>query len=135
MLQLNRTSVVWKTNKQSVIALSSSEAELIAASGATKLLLWVRYLLKELGGEQKYPTVLFQDNQGAISWAVNDIRRAKHVAIRGNFVKHEIENGSIETKYCATTDMLADIFTKAIGRQMFEKHRVALGVLPKPSDM
>ena len=87
-MRLGRSTVAWETRKQSVIALSNTEAVFVAASEACKLVLWCRELLPELGAANHSSTVLFQDNQGALEWEEEGIpSNAKHIVIRGNFVK------------------------------------------------
>ena len=130
LLMLGGNSVSWTSLKQRVVGLSTSEAEFISASEVTKKILWIRHLLKELGIDQRQSTNLLQDNQGTINWSNFGIRNAKHVAIRGNFVRDHIEKGHIAVQYCPTTTMVADILTKPLERTIFERHRQALCVLP-----
>lgn len=75
------------------------------------------------------PTVIYEDNQGAIIWVTNGIRNAKHVAVRRNFVKKEADRETVAIKYCPIEDVTADILAKHLLRVNFEKHRQELGVL------
>lgn len=92
------------------------------------MVLWTRHLLHEIGCDQEKATILYQDNQGSITWETEGFRNAKHVAIRGNFVKSHVQSGSVSIKYCPTERMLADILTKSLERQKFESQRSSLGV-------
>lgn len=121
--------MVWKTSKQSLVALSTCKAELIAASEACKSILWVRSLLFELGMAQKHPADIFEDNQGAQEWGTNGIRSAKHVSIRRNFVTEQVDAKVVKITHCPTSEMKADILTKPLGRVAFERHRAGLGVV------
>lgn len=47
----------------------------------------MRCLLQELGFEQAVSMVLYEDNQGAITWTTTGVRNARHVTIRRNYVK------------------------------------------------
>ena len=132
MLQIGGTTVTWKTRKQSVVALSTNEAEFIASSEAAKDILWTLHLLAELDYKQTEATVLMQDNQGAIIWETVAFRNAKHVAIRGNFVRSLVQSAILSIEYCASTAMTADILTKPLGRQLFERHCYQLGVRKVP---
>ena len=101
----------------------------MAASEACKLVFWCRELLAELSAAEISP-VLFQDHQGALKWEENGIQsNAKHVAIRGSFVKKQIEDGHVAVKYCTTTEMKADIPTKNLDRTAFEHFRCTVGIL------
>ena len=57
-------AVTWKSKKQGVVALSSTEAEYMALSEAACEAIWLRSLYKELGLTQKYPTQIWGDNEG-----------------------------------------------------------------------
>ena len=129
VLQIGNSSVLWKSRKQPVVALSTSEAEFISASEACKAVVWLRHLLKELSCLQSGATILFEDNQGTINWATEGVRNAKHVAIRGNYVQEQIRLGSVRMQYCPGEKMTADILTKPLQRVLFEKHRTSLGVV------
>ena len=106
-------------------------------SEATKLIIWLRDLLTQLDCQQEKPTALNEDNQGALVWSTDGVRHAKHVSIRLNFVKEQVEFGAVRPVYCSTQQMTADILTKPLLRVAFEKHRDGLGVTklpPSPHD-
>ena len=63
--------VLWRAKKQSVIALSPTEAEYAALCSATQEAVWLRGLLKSIGFEQVQPTTVYEDNQGAIALSKN----------------------------------------------------------------
>ena len=87
-------------------------------------------MLAELSAANESPTVVFQDNQGALKWEEDGIRsNAKHVAIRGNFVKKQIEDGHAAVKYYSTTEMKADILTKALDRTAFVHCRSKVAIV------
>lgn len=112
----------WNSKLQRVVAMSSSEAELIALTAATKEAIWVRKLLRDLDQDCKEPTLIHEDNQGAIAIATNSrglSSRTKHVATRYLFVRHHIDDGEIIVEYLSTIDMLADICTKPCERLVF----------------
>lgn len=59
------TTISWESNLQSVVALSTVEAEFIALTEAIKESLWLKGMAKELGVQQD-SVVVHCDNQGAI---------------------------------------------------------------------
>lgn len=97
-------------------------------SETSKLVISLRHLLHELDSTQGEPTVVMKDNQGAIVWSTEGVRHAKHVPIRRNFSKEQIDRGIIKAQYCPTADMTTDVLTKPLLRHAFEKHRLSLGV-------
>ena len=129
LLRLGSSSLTWKSMKQTSVALSTTEAEFIAMAEATKLVIWLRRLLKEIDCEQVQSTSILEDNQGAIVWGQEGVRHAKHVSIKKNFVKEHVDQGTVQIVYCETTRMVADTLTKPLPRIAFEKHRQDLGVL------
>jgi hypothetical protein len=80
--------ISWASNKQSIVALSSTEAEYLAVTNAAKEAIWLRNLLTELGYRQHQPTPLFEDNQSCIALAKNPVfhARTKHFDIRVHFI-------------------------------------------------
>ena len=112
--------------KQKKVALSSTEAEYLALSEAGKLLVWLQSLLSDFECADLPPTTLFEDNQGAIVWGMEGVRKAKHVAVRQNFVKQLVHDGLAVVVYCPTAKIRADIFTKPLARTKFEEQRKVL---------
>ena len=118
-----------------MVALSTTEAELIELSEAARECVWLRRLLSELGEDMSEPTVLFEDNNGAraIAGQPKNIRKIRHLRVRDCFVQGKVEDKTVEIKSCGSKDMVADIFTKPIrGRIDFERLRCKLGVVPHP---
>jgi len=100
------------------VALSSVEAEYMAASQAAKEALWLRALLRELGMRASSPTTLCSDSQGSIALSRNPEHhaRSKHIDIRHHFIREQVAVGSINLVYVPTEDMAADVLTKPLGR-------------------
>ena len=119
----------WLSKKQPIVALSTSEAEYVALSSATQEAVWLRKLLSDLGVAPDEPTVLMEDNQGAIAIARNPVAhaRTKHFDIRHHYVREAVQ-GVIDLRYCPTSEMVADLLTKPLSRGQFEKLRLAMGM-------
>ncbi|GJV93350.1 hypothetical protein Tco_1541163 [Tanacetum coccineum] len=99
----------------------STSAEYIAMSGCCAQILWMRSQLTDYGLEfNKIP--LYCDNKSAIALCCNNVQhsRSKHIDIRFHFIKEHVENGVIELYFVNTEYQLADIFTKALGRERIE---------------
>ena len=80
------------------------------------------------------PTIFKCDNQSSIKLAHNPIyhARTKHIEIQHHFVREKIQSKEIDLIYCNTTDNVADIFTKPLGKMNFEECRKQLGVVENP---
>ncbi|XP_051134932.1 secreted RxLR effector protein 161-like [Andrographis paniculata] len=86
--------VSWSSKKQNSIALSTAEAEYIAAGSCCAQLLWIRQMLHDYGIVQDSFT-LFCDNTSAINIFKNPVQhgRTKHINIRYHFIRDLVENG------------------------------------------
>ncbi|GJW77074.1 putative late blight resistance protein homolog R1B-23 [Tanacetum coccineum] len=113
--------VSWSSKRQKSVAISSTEAEYIALSGCCAQVLWMRSQLTDYGlGFNKIP--MYCDNKSAIALCCNNVQhsRSKHIDIRFHFIKEQVENGVVELYFVNTEYQLADIFTKALGRERIE---------------
>lgn len=124
IIQLNGCTISWCSKKQKTIALSSAEAEYMALVEAIKEIIWIKQLLSEMVPLVNIvSTHLYCDNQAAIAISKNDVHhdRTKHINIRYHFIREVISNKEVELHWIATTDQLADIFTKPLGRNKLNK--------------
>ena len=130
LLLMTGGPISWYSKKQAIVALSTSEAEYVALSAATQEAVWLRRLLTDLQVTLSEPTVLMEDNQGAIAIARNPTAhaRTKHIDIRYHFVREAMQMGIIDLYYCPTKEMIADMFTKPLSRGQFESLRLAMGM-------
>ena len=94
-------------------------------------LTWLRYILKDLKVELDKPAPLFCDNQAALYIAANPVfyERTKHIEIDCHIVREKLQAGVIRLCYVSIKMQLADVFTKALGREQFEFLCTKLGVL------
>lgn len=104
----------WNARKQSVVSLSSTEAEYIAISAAATEAVYIRKLLEELKFPQNEPMTIHNDNQSAQCLVKNPTlhSRSKHIAIRYHQVRDMFSKDEIKLKYVPTDDMMADVLTK-----------------------
>jgi hypothetical protein len=123
--------ISWCSKKQATVALSSTEAEYIAATQAAKEAIWLRTFLKELHLAQKSATWIFSDSQGSNALIRNPVyhARTKHIDIQYHFVREHVLAGNLCYYFCATNDQVADILTKALPRGKFESFRMCLGII------
>ena len=112
------------------MALSSCEAEYIAATSATCQGVWLNRLISELKGVAERPMKLLVDNQSAIILCKNPVHhnRNKHIDTRYHFIRQCVEEKRIEVVYVKTEDQLADVLTKSLGRLKFLEMRGRLGI-------
>jgi hypothetical protein len=89
----------------------------MAVTEATNEAIHLRQLFADMGITFDQPTVIFEDNQGAIKLASNPMhhRRTKHIDVRFHHIRHHIIAGTIKLAYVKTKEQLADSLTKTVG--------------------
>ncbi|RLM86324.1 hypothetical protein C2845_PM04G09570 [Panicum miliaceum] len=136
---LGSCPISWYSLKQRVVALSSCEAEYIAAISAACQGIWLSRLLGELQDEEPAPFELKMDNKAAIELCKNLVfhERSKHIDTRYHFIRDCVDQGKTRVNYINTKDQLADILTKALGRIQFEELRSKIGMIKiaKPEEI
>eukprot|EP00942_MAST-04A_sp_MAST-4A-sp1_P000680 g680.t1 len=120
-----------KSKLQPVIADSSTAAELIAISAASKEARWLSWLIKDFGCSPNYtiaqqnpklpldPVVIYEDNNGvrAIAKDKKVSKRCKHIAVKYFLIQEMVAEHTCIVIRCDTNKNLADIFTKALPPQ------------------
>jgi hypothetical protein len=109
-------AVSWSSKLQAIVALSTTEAEYIAAVEAGKEIVWMRNILAEFGYPSAGPSTLHLDNQSCISVAKNPEHhgRMKHLDLRFYWLRDQVEAGHITPSFVPTAEQAADILTKAL---------------------
>ena len=123
-------AITWNAKKQEITALSTTEAEYVAASAAACQAIWLKRLLCDMGESSVEAVHISCDSKSAIFIAKNPALngRTKHIDIKFHFLRSLIANGSIYLKFCNSDEQIADICTKALTVQKHVKFRNLLGV-------
>ena len=114
----NGCFIEWKSTLQTLVTLSSCEAEYVALNLTAREVLWLRRLLAELGLEQQ-PTIILVDNQSTIALTKHKMvkPRTKHIALRYHWIKEQVAEGAVCVKYISTVDNVADFLTKVMSQE------------------
>ena len=131
---LGNMIVSWFSKKQNSVALSTSEAEYIAAGSCCAQILWMKHQLEDYGISFEHVPIMC-DNTSAINLSRNPIQhsRTKHIEIRYHFIRDHVQKGDIELEFVSTNMQLADIFTKPLSEERFYMIRRELGMsVPLP---
>eukprot|EP00253_Pinus_taeda_P023697 PITA_23697 len=134
VFSIGSTTVSSYSRKQRSVALSSAEAEYMAAILAACEALWMRKILVGLFVSHLDPTMIYCDNQSCIKLSANPVfhDRSKHIDIRYHHIRDCVQRRIMLFSYIPTEDQDADILTKALTRSKFEYHRGMIGVADNP---
>jgi hypothetical protein len=123
-------AVSWSSKKQTVVALSTTEAEYIATALCARQCVWLRRVTEKLGIEEKSGTVIMCDNSSTIQLSKNPVfhGKSKHIDVKFHFLRDLVNEGIVELSYCNSQNQIADIMTKPIKLEQLEKLRGMLGV-------
>ena len=121
----------WFSRKQKSVALSSAEAEYMAASLASYEALWLHKLLVNLFGQELRPTMIYCDNQSCIQLSKNLVfhDRSKQIEIIYHFIQDYVQRGAVTLQYISTDEQVPEILTKSLGQGNFIFFRDKLGVV------
>jgi len=123
-------TVSWAPVKQSTMTLSSTEVAYVATTTSKCKTVWMRRILKELLHEQKEETHIFHDNKYAIALSRNHVfhKKSNHIYTRYHFIRELVSNNKRCMEFYRSKDDVADIFTKPLGKELFETQRESIGV-------
>uniref|UniRef100_A0A8R7U2N5 Retrovirus-related Pol polyprotein from transposon TNT 1-94 n=1 Tax=Triticum urartu TaxID=4572 RepID=A0A8R7U2N5_TRIUA len=126
-------AISWSRKKQDSVALSSMEAEYIAASEAVKEGVWLKEFLASLVVVEStsYPVTIFYDNQAAIKVSKDPKfhSKTKHIEGRYHYICDVVNRlRTVRLDYLPSVDMVADPLTKPLSQEVFCKHVCNMGV-------
>jgi hypothetical protein len=129
VMMLGHSPVAWASRRQPILTKSATATEFVAASQATDELIHVTNLLDDLG-LSAVPVLLRQDNQATARSLVNPIEdgNTKYLEIHFHYVRERIAAGDVKVEWVSTSQMLADMFTKALGPQKLREMSAAIGL-------
>lgn len=106
--------ILWCVNKQKTIALSTTEAEIIALCKGIQDILWIKGIISEIVSVKNIS--VFEDNQSCIRCLTNENNygRMKHIDIKLKFIRNVISDNCIKIEYISSDAQIADMLTKAL---------------------
>ena len=127
---IDGSAVSWSFCKQELITLSTTKAEYVALTHATKEAIWLRNFIGEVFSPLAELTTLHCDNQSTVAIATNGNFHActKHIDIRCHFIWFIVENGSLKLVYCLTDNMTVDTLMKALPSLKAKHFSASLGL-------
>jgi hypothetical protein len=125
IMMLAGGAIAWKCRVQITISLSTTEAEILSASDAGRLALYLRSVLDELGHPQKHATDIFEDNRATvlISQTSHPTRQTHHIDIREFAVLLDWnDRGLIILESLDTSKNASDMLTKQCPKVLYARH-------------
>jgi hypothetical protein len=132
VFMLSAGAVSWCSKKQPVVTLSTTEAEFIAAASSACQAVWLRRILQQLRHEPRKSTTIYCDNSSTIKLSKNPVLhgRSKHIDVRFHFLRELTKDKVVELIQCSSQEQVADIMTKPLKLDVFQKLRTLMGVYP-----
>ena len=127
----------WKSKKQTVVARSTAEAEIVALDLAAREALWYRKLAAELQLDKSAKEItIHEDNEAAIAISAKHRRtpRTKHIDIQYFAVCDDVALKKIKISPVASEENISDVFTKPLEKTKFTKFRKMMGVVQCAQD-
>ncbi|XP_058456542.1 uncharacterized protein LOC131433938 [Malaya genurostris] len=123
-------AVSWISRLQNFVTLSSMESEYVALSEASQEAVWLLNLLEDFGEPSPKPIPLWEDNQSCIKFVSSErtTKRSRHIETRQCYIKELCDAQVLNLMYCPTTEMVADLHTKALGQVKLRKFAGMLGL-------
>ena len=121
-------AIACKSKLDRRVCTSVGQSETLSAASAGKQIEFARHLFAELGHSQDGPTPLGVDNNGVYLQSTKQVNHteAKHYRLSQAYVRSLNQEGTIKVHKISTHDNHADLFTKALAREPFLKHRNAI---------
>ena len=118
---MNGGPVHWYSKRQEFAALSSTEAEIMAAVTALRYTLHMKAMLEDMGLPQGAIRI-HVDAMNAIRYCTEEkiSQRNHHIGVRYHRMRHHVKVGDVEVVFCRTVDMLADTATKNAAEEQFK---------------
>jgi len=134
VIYLCGAAIAWRSKGQKSVTLSSTEAEYVAISEVAMEILYIAGILRFLSVPLHYPITVNVDNIGAIYLTKNATTgsRTKHVDTRYHFVRDYVEDGIVKVEFVRSEANHADIFTKNLNHELFQRHSEAIGMETLP---
>ena len=132
VFKLGHGPVYWKSGRQPIVTLSTTEAEYVAMTQAAKEAVFLKRLVAEVLHKEQGPIVIHEDNQPSIDLLKRPPgtdSRTKHIDVRYHFIRQEVERGIIAVVKIGTDLQAADGLTKPLDKIKHERFKVLFGIV------
>ncbi|KAL0352194.1 UNVERIFIED_CONTAM: Retrovirus-related Pol polyprotein from transposon TNT 1-94 [Sesamum calycinum] len=132
IFKLNGGVVAWKSSKQDTTTDSTTKAEYIEASEATKEAVWMKNYIQDLGIVPSIvePVVIFCDNNGATAQAKESrsYDKSKHILRHNHLLREMVGRGDVRVDRVTSTENTANPLTKPVSQIAHTQHLDRIGL-------
>ena len=136
VFMLANGAISWKSEKQSITASSTMEAEFVACFEASSHALWLRNFVSGLGVVDSIakPLRIYCDNTATVFFSKNVkfSSGSKHMDLKYLVVKERVQKQQMSIENIRTTLMVADPLTKGLPPKAYLEHLMRMGLLSNP---
>lgn len=134
VFMLGSRAISWSSKKQPIVTLSTIEAEFVADASCASQAIWMKRIFEKWSQLQSGCTTIFCDNSSTLNLSRNPIMhgQSKHIDVHFHFLRDLTKEGTVELVFCGTQEQQADVMTKPLKLEPFQKLRDRLGVFSVP---
>lgn len=134
VFMLGSRAIAWSSKKQPIVTLSTIEAEFVAVASCASQAIWMKRIFEKLSQLQSGCTTIFCDNSSTLNLSRNPVMhgQSKHIDVHFHFLRDLTKEGTVELVFCGTQEQQADVMTKPLKPEPFQKLRDRLGVFSVP---
>ncbi|GAA5919063.1 hypothetical protein JCM5296_003827 [Sporobolomyces johnsonii] len=123
--------ISWASRKQTMVSLSTTEAEYLALNDAARHAIFLDEILSHLRVPHDHAITILEDNDGAEKLTSNPAYhpRTKHFRRRIHWIRERVADGDIKVRHVGSKENLADAFTKQLGTAEFKKALETMGMV------
>ncbi|RVX18691.1 Retrovirus-related Pol polyprotein from transposon TNT 1-94 [Vitis vinifera] len=136
VFMLANGAISWKSEKQSITASSTMEAEFVACFEASSHALWLRNFISGLGVVDSIakPLRIYCDNTAAVFFSKNGkfSSGSKHMDLKYLVVKERVQKQQVSIENIRTTLMVGDPLTKGLPPKAYLENVMRMGLLSNP---
>ena len=124
------TAISWRSTKQTLVATSSNQVEILAQDEASHESFWLRAVMEHIRSTSgltiviNLPTTIFEDNVACIEQLKKGYIKGgntKHIESKFFYSHQQQQHQNIEIKQIRSQDNLANLFTKSLPKSTFQK--------------
>jgi hypothetical protein len=125
--------ISWKSRKSKTVSTSTTIAELEAVYQCATECIWIQQVLESWDKATSKTFKIYCDNQSTVKVLHGEkyLDRTKHETVKVEYLRDKIRDGIMSVEWISTEDMIADVFTKSLGRVKFEKHIASMNLVQK----